>query len=126
MPLASSVSLPVPNTHKQDLVFALDVAVGAYESGHAVVLRGQPIITFQPHLTTSTSRISLKTSNFSSTACLSYIGSYVPSTVGKHSWTHHIQRGSTCDVLTFKICVIESFKYLLGSMMLYRRTDFYD
>jgi len=85
-----TVSLPVPNTHMQDLVFVLDVAVGAFESGHVVVLRGQPIITFQPHLTTSTSRISVKTSNFSSTACLSYTGSYVPSTVGKHSCTHHI------------------------------------
>ncbi|KDR08411.1 Integrin alpha-PS3 [Zootermopsis nevadensis] len=57
-----------------------DVAVGAFESGHAVVLRGHPIITFHPELTTSTSRISLKTSNFSSRACLSYKGSYVPET----------------------------------------------
>jgi hypothetical protein len=61
-----------------------DIAVGAFESGHAVVLRGHPIITFQPTLATSTSRISMKTSNFSSTACLSYTGSYVPNTVGKH------------------------------------------
>lgn len=80
----------MPKTRTQDLVFVLDVAVGAFESGHAVVLRGQPIITFQPHLTTSTSRISLKTSNFSGTACLSYVGLYVPSTVGKHSCTRRI------------------------------------
>ncbi|PNF29696.1 hypothetical protein B7P43_G13069, partial [Cryptotermes secundus] len=58
-----------------------DIAVGAFESGHAVVLRGHPIITFQPTLATSTTRISMKTSNFSSTACLTYTGPYVPGTV---------------------------------------------
>ncbi|XP_023711534.1 integrin alpha-9 isoform X2 [Cryptotermes secundus] len=58
-----------------------DIAVGAFKSGHAVVLKSHPIITFKPTLNTSTRSVSRKAFNFSCTSCLSYTGWSVPDTV---------------------------------------------
>jgi len=60
-----------------------DVAVGSFKSGHAVVLRSHPVITFKPALNTSTRSVHHRMFNFFCTACLTYTGLHVPDTVGK-------------------------------------------
>lgn len=74
----------------------LDIAVGAFKSGHAVVLKSHPIITFKPTLNTSTRSVSRKAFNFSCTACLSYTGWSVPDSVGKLLPKLCLKRSGSC------------------------------
>ncbi|PSN55210.1 hypothetical protein C0J52_00626 [Blattella germanica] len=63
-----------------------DVAVGAFESGHAVLLRAHPIITFHSSLSADVKRIVEKTKSFVVRACLAYSGAYAPESV-ESTWS---------------------------------------
>jgi hypothetical protein len=60
-----------------------DIAVGAYKSGHAIVLRARPVITYQATIAPYVSSIGFNTASFKFSACITYKGKDVPSTVGK-------------------------------------------
>lgn len=54
----------------------LDFAIGAYQSGHAVLLRGKPVVVLDHNLTSSVNQISASNlaSSFEITSCVSYHG----------------------------------------------------
>lgn len=73
--ISFSRSLDVDGNHYPD------IAVGAFKSGHAVVLKTRPIITYEATIFTSVSTIGLTATSFNITACITYKGRHVPSTV---------------------------------------------
>jgi hypothetical protein len=60
-----------------------DIAVGAYKSGHAIVLKTRPIIKYEANITADVSSIGFNATSFSIKACIAYKGKNVPPTVGK-------------------------------------------
>jgi hypothetical protein len=60
-----------------------DIAVGAYKSGHAVVLKTRPVIRYEARITSEVSSIGLNASRFNVEACITYKGKDTPLTVGK-------------------------------------------
>jgi len=60
-----------------------DIAVGAYKSGHAIVLKTSPIIRYEASITPGVSSIGFNAKNFTIKACLTYRGKNVPQKVGK-------------------------------------------
>ncbi|KAG8232052.1 hypothetical protein J437_LFUL012003 [Ladona fulva] len=55
-----------------------DIAVGAYESGHGVLLRSRPIITFHSTLDSDVKKVNFNATGFKTRACLLYTGVYAP------------------------------------------------
>ncbi|XP_071438633.1 integrin alpha-PS4-like [Hetaerina americana] len=55
-----------------------DIAVGAFSSGHAVLFRSHPVITFHNKLTANVSKININATGFMITACVLYSGKYAP------------------------------------------------
>jgi hypothetical protein len=64
-------------------VCVADIAVGAFKSGHAVVLKTRPIIAYQATITSNVSSIGFNAASFNIRACITYKGKQVPSTLGK-------------------------------------------
>jgi hypothetical protein len=60
-----------------------DIAVGAYKSGHAIVLKARPIIRYEANIIPDVSSIGFSAESFNITACLTYRGKNVPPHVGK-------------------------------------------
>ncbi|XP_021931323.1 integrin alpha-PS3-like isoform X2 [Zootermopsis nevadensis] len=58
-----------------------DFAVGAYKSGHAIVLKSRPVITYTATLSPNVFSIDFDATSFNVTACVTYRGKHVPSTV---------------------------------------------
>ncbi|PNF29707.1 hypothetical protein B7P43_G13071, partial [Cryptotermes secundus] len=58
-----------------------DIAVGAFKSGHAVVLKTSPVITYQASIAPNVSSIGFYATSFNITACITYSGKHVPSTL---------------------------------------------
>ncbi|GLV40341.1 scab [Carabus blaptoides fortunei] len=56
-----------------------DLAVGAYLSGHVVVLKTRPVVTILPTLISDSEQISIDTRSFNVSACIKYEGVHVPS-----------------------------------------------
>ncbi|XP_067002216.2 integrin alpha-PS3 [Anabrus simplex] len=56
-----------------------NVAVGAYLSGHAVLLKTSPVVNVHPRLFTNVRKVNINDSLFEIAACLWYSGKYVPS-----------------------------------------------
>lgn len=56
-----------------------DLAVGAYLSGHAVVLKTRPVVTILPSLVSDSKQISIDTRSLNVSACIKYEGVHVPS-----------------------------------------------
>ncbi|KAF4530203.1 hypothetical protein B566_EDAN018321 [Ephemera danica] len=59
----------------------LNFAVGAYNSGHAVIFRSHPIITFHGEIKTNVERISFNSTGFKAEACIFYTGNKAPPTI---------------------------------------------
>ncbi|KAG8233201.1 hypothetical protein J437_LFUL008964 [Ladona fulva] len=59
----------------------LDVAVGAYDSGHVVLFRSLPVIKFYANLATNVRRINFDDTEFRAKACISYVGKYAPDSI---------------------------------------------
>jgi len=55
-----------------------DIAVGAYKSGHAIVLKSRPIIKYEASITPDVSSIGYNATSFNIKACLTYRGKTVP------------------------------------------------
>ena len=60
-----------------------DIAIGAYKSGHAIVLKTSPIIRYEADITPDVSSIGYNATSFNIKACITYRGKNVPPTVGK-------------------------------------------
>jgi hypothetical protein len=60
-----------------------DIAVGAFRSGHAVVLKARPVITYQASIAPGVSSVDFNATSFVIKACITYKGKNVPSTVRK-------------------------------------------
>jgi hypothetical protein len=60
-----------------------DIAVGAYKSGNAIVLKTRPVIRYEAIITPEVSSIGFNETSFSIKACITYRGRNVPATVGK-------------------------------------------
>lgn len=60
-----------------------DIAVGAYKSGHAIVLKTRPIIRYEADISPDVSSIGYNATSFNIKACLTYKGKNVPQNVGK-------------------------------------------
>lgn len=60
-----------------------DIAVGAYKSGHAIVLKTSPVIRYEANITPDVSSIGYNATSFNIKACLTYRGKNVPPYVGK-------------------------------------------
>ena len=60
-----------------------DIAVGAYKSGHAIVLKTRPIIKYEANIIPDVSSIGYNATGFNITACLTYKGKNVPPNVRK-------------------------------------------
>jgi hypothetical protein len=60
-----------------------DFAVGAYKSGHAIVLKTHPVIGYAANVTANVPSIDFNATSFSITACVLYTGTHVPATVGE-------------------------------------------
>lgn len=61
----------------------LDIAVGAYKSGHAVVLRGRPVVKTELEIQTTPNILQRDAKEFLINVCPRYIGYKVPSSQGK-------------------------------------------
>jgi hypothetical protein len=66
-----------------------DFAVGAYKSGHAVVLKTRPIIKYFASITPNVFSIGFNATSFIITTCIRYEGKHVPQTVGKFICVTH-------------------------------------
>ncbi|XP_076048735.1 integrin alpha-PS3-like [Oratosquilla oratoria] len=55
-----------------------DVAIGSYDSGHAVILRTRSVAKLEGHVSTSPTRLRLEDTEFVISACVSYSGFQVP------------------------------------------------
>nr|CAD7194044.1 unnamed protein product [Timema douglasi] len=53
-----------------------DVAVGAYDSGHAVVLKSRPVVSLHAEITADVRKISFNASNFRVAVCISFFGKF--------------------------------------------------
>lgn len=60
-----------------------DIAVGAYKSGHAIVLKARPVIRYNASIAPNVSSIGYDATGFNITACITYRGKNVPPDVGK-------------------------------------------
>jgi hypothetical protein len=60
-----------------------DIAVGAYKSGHAIVLKTFPVIRYDANITSDVSSIGYNATSFNIMACITYRGKNVPQNVGK-------------------------------------------
>jgi hypothetical protein len=69
-----------------------DIAVGAYKSGHAVVLKTLPTITYQATISPKVSGIGFSATSFNFSACITYKGKNVPPTVGKFAYDGNFLR----------------------------------
>nr|CAD7400841.1 unnamed protein product [Timema cristinae] len=54
-----------------------DVAVGAYDSGHAVVLKSRPVVSLHAEITADVRKISFNASHFRVAVCISFFGKFV-------------------------------------------------
>nr|XP_012151781.1 PREDICTED: integrin alpha-9-like isoform X1 [Megachile rotundata] len=61
----------------------LDIAVGAYKSGHAVLLRGKPVVKTELVIKTSPNILPRDAKQFFISICPNYIGYKVPTSQGK-------------------------------------------
>jgi hypothetical protein len=63
-----------------------DIAIGAYESGHTILLRSHPAVDITATLKTVPEQIRINdTSPFQSIVCLSYSGIDAPEEIGQSS-----------------------------------------
>nr|CAD7439838.1 unnamed protein product [Timema bartmani] len=53
-----------------------DVAVGAYDSGHAVVLKSRPVVSLHAEITADVRKISFNASHFRVAVCISFFGKF--------------------------------------------------
>ncbi|XP_071441778.1 integrin alpha-PS3-like isoform X2 [Hetaerina americana] len=58
-----------------------DIAIGAYESGQAVLLRSQPVIYFHAKMATDVYRINFTAKGFKAKACIHYTGEHAPNSI---------------------------------------------
>ncbi|KAF5292281.1 hypothetical protein FQA39_LY03315 [Lamprigera yunnana] len=58
-----------------------DLAIGAYLSGHTVLLRSKPVVTLQQSIVSLTPQLEYTTEQFPIKACFWYTGFYVPATI---------------------------------------------
>jgi hypothetical protein len=66
-----------------------DFAVGAYKSGHAIVLKTRPIITYTATIKPNVFTIGFDATSFNITACVTYKGKHVPLRLGKLIFITH-------------------------------------
>lgn len=65
------------------MLFFIDVAIGSYESAHAVVIKSYPIIDFYAHISPSVSRLDVNATEFTIEACLRYTSNVSPGQISR-------------------------------------------
>lgn len=64
------------------MIFCVDIAIGAYESGHAVVIKTRPVTKLWVRLEGNTRRIHFNSSQLVLEACASFDGKFLPNNLG--------------------------------------------
>lgn len=60
-----------------------DLAIGSFQSGHALLVRSRPVAILDSSITTDPHSITLNVKNFTMTTCFQYDGHSVPKQLGK-------------------------------------------
>lgn len=76
-------------THIYSYIVFIDIAIGAYKSGHAVILRGKPIVNLKHTLTSSISQVQATDQfSFNVSSCIAFSGINIIPPISKLYYWH--------------------------------------